>query len=159
MARIVVADPFDRPASISGEDAHELMTGLLHNVYRAFDHHDESLIYDRLSQSIAGNMLSEVYLETRRSMEVKNQGGLRISVKEVTVTDLESMDRLADSEFTFRCRWRVSGWIGHWGHIHRRANEHLAFVTIAPLDGKWKITAIEMLDEQPIESSQAISAS
>jgi len=54
--------------------------------------------------------------------------------------------------------WRVAGWIGHWGHIHRRVNEHLALLTIAPLDGKWKITAIEMLDEQPIETPQAIAA-
>ena len=79
-ARIVVANPFAESPSISDDEAHELITGLLHNVYRAFDHHNESLIYDRLSQSIAGDLLSEVYLETRRSMEVKNQGGLRISV-------------------------------------------------------------------------------
>ncbi|MCH8046920.1 MAG: hypothetical protein IID44_24730 [Planctomycetes bacterium] len=53
---------------------------------------------------------------------------------------------------------RVAGWIGHWGHIHRRVNEHVALLTIAPLDGKWKITAIEMLDEQPIETPQATAA-
>lgn len=158
-ARIVVADPFAPPPGISAEEAHELITGLLHNVYRAFDHHDESLIYDRLSQSIAGDMLAEVYLETRRSMEVKNQGGLRISVKEVTVIELESTDPTADAEFTFRCRWRVAGWIGHWGHIHRRVNEHLALVTISPLDGKWKITAIEMLDKQPIKVPQTMAVS
>jgi len=158
-ARVVVADPFVQPPGISDQEAHELMTGLLHNVYRAFDHHDESQIYDRLSQSIAGDMLAEVYLETRRSMEVKNQGGLRISVKEVTVIELESTDPTADAEFTFRCRWRVAGWIGHWGHIHRRVNEHVALLTIAPLDGKWKITAIEMLDEQPIETPPITAAS
>ena len=56
---------------------------------RSFDHHDESLIYDRLAKSIAGELLSDVYLETRKSMEVKNQGGLRISVKEVIVTELD----------------------------------------------------------------------
>ncbi len=159
LARIVVADPFAELPSISAEEADELISGLLHNVYRAFDHHDESLIYDRLSQSVAGDLLSEVYLETRKSMEVKNQGGLRISVKEVTVSELASLDQTAESEFTFRCRWRVAGWIGHWGHVHRRVNEHLALVTVAPLDGRWKITAIEMLDERPLESPQTMAAS
>ena len=91
-------------------------------------------------------------------MEIKNQGGLRISVKEVIVIELESLDQAGHAEPTFRCRWRVAGWIGHWGHVHRRANEHLALVTIAPRDGRWKVTVIEMLDEQPIESPQDASA-
>jgi len=73
------------------------------------------------------------------------------------VTELESLEQTGQMESTFRCRWRVAGWIGHWGHVHRRANEHLAIMTIAPRDGRWKITEIEMLDEQPIESSQDAS--
>jgi hypothetical protein len=154
VARIVVADPFAETPKILDEELNELMTGLLYNVYRAFDHHNESLIYDRLSQSITGDLLSKVYLETRESMEVKNQGGLRISVKEVKVTELKPEGQINHSELTYRCRWRVAGWIGHWGHIHQRVNEHLAIVTVAPLDGKWKFKMIEMLDEQPIESPQ-----
>ncbi len=89
----------------------------------------------------------DVYLETRKSMEVKNQGGLRISVKEVEVTQLLALDRNG-SEPSFRCRWRVAGWIGHWGHVHARANEHEALIAISPRDGSWKITKIEMLDQQ-----------
>ncbi|MCH9656870.1 MAG: hypothetical protein K0U86_10370 [Planctomycetes bacterium] len=153
-AKIVVADPFAKTPDISNTEQRELMSGLLYNTYRAFDHHDESLIYDRLAESIAGELLSKVYLETRASMEVKNQGGLRISVKDVTVTELKSVNQSDHPEITLRCRWRVAGWIGHWGHIHRRINEHIALVTIAPLDGKWKINAIEMLDEQPLEPLQ-----
>jgi hypothetical protein len=68
----------------------------------------------------------------------------------VTVAELESVAE-DPAEPTFRCRWRVSGWIGHWGHIHARANEHVALITIAHRDGVWKITAIEMIDEQPLE--------
>jgi hypothetical protein len=92
-------------------------------------------------------------------MEVKNQGGLRVSIKEVTVSELASLGQSADSEYSFRCRWRVAGWIGHWGHVHRRVNEHLALVTLAPLDGRWKITAIEMVDQRAMESPQATAAS
>ncbi len=151
-AKLPVTSPFASSPGISGAEARELVTGLLHNVYRAFDHHDESLIYDRLAHSIAGDLLAEVYLETRRSMEVKNQGGLRITVKEISVSELEPITPQDESALGFRCRWRVAGWIGHWGHIHSRVNEHLANLTIAPLEGRWKITAIEMLDEQPIET-------
>ncbi len=158
-ARAVVAVPFASPPKLSHADAEQLMGGLLYNVYRAFDHHDESLIYDRLSQSIAGELLSDVYLETRKSMEVKNQGGLRISVKDVSVIELGPTSSNKKSEFSFQCRWQVSGSIGHWGHIHRRVNEHLAHLTLAPLNGRWKITAIEMLDQQQIEFPQRVDSS
>lgn len=159
VANIVVADPLAETPELSNEEQRELMSGLLYNIYRAFDHHDESLIYDRLAESISGELLSEVYLETRASMEVKNQGGLRISVKDVAVTELNPINQSNDSELTLRCRWRVAGWIGHWGHIHQRLNEHFAIVTLAPLDKKWKLTAIEMLDEQPLELLQQTAVS
>lgn len=152
-ARVSIAVPFEGPPALSDRQREEVISSLLHNVYRAFDHHDENLIYDRLAKSISGELLPDVYLKTRKSMEVKNQGGLRISVKEVIVTELESVDE-GSSELSFRCRWRVTGWIGHWGHVHARANEHLALITIAARDGVWKITAIEMLDKQPVGRSQ-----
>jgi hypothetical protein len=149
--QISLANPFAESPEISEQQASDILSSLLHNVYRSFDHHDESLIYDRLAKSISGDLLGQVYLETRESMEVKNQGGLRISVKEVAVTELESADAGGD-EFAFRCRWRVRGWIGHWGHVHARENEHLAMITIADRGGRWKITAMDMLDQSPTTS-------
>jgi hypothetical protein len=150
--RMVIAKPYALVASLSEEETSGLMTGLLYNVYRAFDRHDESLIYDRLSQSIDGELLAEVYLDTRRSMEVKNQGGLRVSVKEVVVSELERLGRTEEGAERFRCRWRVAGSIGHWGHLHRRINEHTAVLTIAPREDRWKIVEMEMLDEQQVTS-------
>lgn len=152
-ARIAVANPFAEAQTLEPEEANELLTGLLYNVYRAFDHHDESLIYDRLESGIAGDLLAQVYLETRKSMELKNQGGLRITVKEVEIEDLSPQGTLGETGLTYDCRWRVTGSIGHWGHIHRRTNAHSARLTIAPVDGVWKITALEMLDERPIAAA------
>ena len=37
--------------------------------------------------------------------------------------------------------------MGHWGHIHQRRNQYDAELTIEPLDGTWKITGLELLDE------------
>ena len=153
VARVKIPDPFSEPPQLSEQASKEILSSLLYNVYRSFDHHDESLIYDRLARSISGDLLSEVYLETRKSMEVKNQGGLRISVKEVNVTELDAVDS-NEVESTFQCQWQVSGWIGHWGHIHARMNEHMALITLAERDGVWKISDMEMLDEQSVEPSQ-----
>lgn len=151
--KLNVVAPFTERTILAEDSAQVILSGLLHNVYHSFDHHDESLIYDRLAKSIAGEQLEKVYLETRQSMEVKNQGGLRISVKEVNVLGLDEVDSDGDDP-TFRCRWRVAGWIGHWGHVHRRANEHEAIITVAARDGSWKITDIEMLDEQSLDPAK-----
>lgn len=156
-AKASIANPFQKQLVLSDQDAEEILSSLLHNVYRSFDHHDDNLIYDRLSKSISGELLSDVYLETRKSMEIKNQGGLRISVKEVGVTELQPVEE-GGADPTFHCRWRVSGWIGHWGHIHRRDNEHVARITIADRDGMWKITSLQMLDEQAVKPSQSLES-
>lgn len=156
-AKVSIADLFQKPPVLSDQAAEEILSSLLHNVYRSFDHHDDNLIYDRLSKSISGELLSDVYLETRKSMEIKNQGGLRISVKEVGVTELQPVEE-GGGDPTFLCRWRVSGWIGHWGHIHRRDNEHIARITITDRNGMWKITSLQMLDEQALEPSQNLES-
>ncbi|MDC0936944.1 hypothetical protein OAS39_11715 [Pirellulales bacterium] len=152
-AKLSIADPFEKPTALPEQEVERILSSLLHNVYRSFDHHDEKVIYDRLAKCISGELLSDVYLETRKSMEIKNQGGLRISVKDVIVTEIDSVDDDVE-EPTYRCCWRVSGWIGHWGHVHRRENEHVANVAITSRDGAWKISAMELIDEQTIEQSQ-----
>jgi hypothetical protein len=149
--RFTISHPLAEEPPMSDSEASEVLSALLYNVYRSFDHHDERLIYDRLSKSISGDLLETVYLDTRQIMEVKNQGGLRISVKNVDVENLERIDRVG-SEQTYRCRWQVSGWIGHWGHIHARDNEHFAEITLTDQGGEWRITSMTMLDSLPTEN-------
>ncbi|MGI9429482.1 MAG: hypothetical protein ACR2NM_12545 [Bythopirellula sp.] len=145
-ARLAVATPFAQPRQLTDAEAKELLTGLLHNVYRAFDRRDPSLIYDQLSRSIAGDLLEQVYLDTRKSIEIENQGGLKINVSQVDVFELESIgqDR---SGLNLRCRWRVSGSVGHWGHLHERTNAREANLKIAAVDGVWKIVDLDMIND------------
>ncbi len=145
-ARLPIVNRFADPIRLSTAEAKEITSRLLYNIYRSFDSHDETLVYDRLAMSTSGELLSQVYLETRKSMEVKNQGGLRVSVKQAVVTELEPAEVSARGS-TFLCRWRVTGWIGHWGHVHHRVNEHSARITLHDQDGSWKITTLDMLDE------------
>ncbi len=148
LARISFRDPTRSPEAVSEASAEAVLAALLHNVYRAFDYHEESLIYDRLAASIAGDLLSDVYLQTRQSIELENQGGARVKVQQVDVeqTDVTS---LADSiGFRAQCRWLVSGSVGHWGHIHQRTLQYEAEFTIRPVDGTWRITQMELLQQE-----------
>ena len=42
------------------------------------------------------------------------------------------------------------GTVGHWGHIHTRLNRYDALISLTPVDGSWKITGLELLEEKRI---------
>ena len=43
------------------------------------------------------------------------------------------------------------GSVGHWGHVHTRQNVYDAIMTIAVIDGAWKITGLEVLEEKRVD--------
>ncbi len=124
-----------------------LVGNLLHNVYRSFDYRGEEAVYDVLAHSVAGDLLADVYLETRKGLELANQGGAKVKVKtiEMLETGLISSDNDA---LNIEARWNVAGSVGHWGHIHQRTNIYHANVTIEDIDGNWKLSGLEILEEE-----------
>ena len=133
---------------MTGSDAQVIVTGLLRNVYRAFDFRDESVIYDTLERSAAGDLLTRIYLETRQALELKNQGGARAKVTDVEMMSAETTDLPEEVGFMTQCTWNVAGSVGHWGHIHQRRNRYEAVFTVKPVGGVWKITQLELVSEE-----------
>jgi len=140
-----------RDARLSEPRRRELVSALLHNVYRAFDFRGEERIYDVLEQSVAGDLLTDIYLDTRRGLEIRNQGGARVKVKELELVELETESGV-DGGFVARAIWNVSGSVGHWGHLHRRTNRYRAGLRIEPVDGVWKLTSLDLLEEERLPS-------
>jgi len=128
--------------------AEKVLAGLLTNVYRAFDYRSESAIYDVLARSVSGELLTQVYLDTRRALEVQSQGGVRVTVAGVDMIEAGALMPFDGDGFQSRCSWLVTGKVGHWGHVHQRVNQYEAQLTIQPVDGVWKITGLTLLDEQ-----------
>jgi hypothetical protein len=129
-------------ATLSDDKAGEVVEGLLHNIYRAFDFRQEEQIY-----SVTGDLLARIYLETRRGLELANQGGARAKVKSIELVETSARAG-EDGAFVARTTWNVHGSVGHWGHVHQRSNGYQAELEIAPVDGVWKLTGLEILDEQ-----------
>lgn len=125
-----------------------LLDGLLTNVYRAFDVHDEGRVYDRLAASVMGDKLSQIYLENRRALELENRGGAQVNVDDV---ELLSVNRVTESEaggFIADAVWTVSGSVNHFGHTHYRRNKNHALVTFVKDGDAWKIRDIELIEEE-----------
>jgi hypothetical protein len=138
--------PFWKKEMFSVPEAKGLVSQLLKNTYRAFDFRSESDIYDKLAISNEGELLSDVYLQTKKSMVIENQGGIEAKVKVVNVVDVAEVDSDKPG-LTYECHWRVGGTVGHWGHIHRRTNQYRAIVNIIPVNGVWKMYDLDIIEE------------
>jgi len=133
---------------VGSGDAGPILGTLLTNMYRAFDYREEDRIYDTLARSAEGDLLTDVYLEMRRSLELANQGGARAKVTDVEMLEADLTPLDDGPGFTSQAKWNVSGSVGHWGHTHIRTNQYEARFTVRDVDGAWKITRMDVLQEE-----------
>jgi hypothetical protein len=136
-----------RRAATSDERNDAIVEGLLHNVYRAFDFRGEERIYDVLSASVEGDLLTRIFIEVRQSLELVNQGGARVKVQQIDLVDLDARPG-RNGGFLATATWNVRGSVGHWGHMHQRNNQVRAELDIEAVGAVWKLTGIEILEEQ-----------
>ena len=163
LATAAAAYPFaqitvSRPALMAGElddaRAAALLETLLKNVYRAFDFRDEEDVYDKLALTVTGDLLTDIYLQNRRSMAIQQAGGAQAKIKEVAVEEAGA-ERVEGEGLTYALHgtWTALGTVGHWGHVHQRKNRYEAVVTVAAKEGAWKIVGLEMRDEQRVDQA------
>jgi hypothetical protein len=152
-----------RPQLVAGDlsdpQARALLQTLLKNVYRAFDFRDENDVYDKLALSVSGDLLTEVYLQNRKSFAVQRAGGAQAKIKDVEILEARA-ERVDDGplSYTIRGQWTATGSVGHWGHVHIRRNRYDAIVTVKAVDGSWKITGLELLEEKRMDPSEQKTA-
>ena len=151
--KVAIARPVAMVPKMTDKDAVVVLESLLKNIYRSFDFREEEDVYDRLATSVSGDLLADIYLQSRKSLVVTQAGGARARVKEVEILEVD-IDQLDDHPLgrLFHARWTAMGTVGHWGHIHMRKNHYEANISVEPVDGAWKITGLELLEEKRIDS-------
>jgi len=137
-----------RPLAPPNEATASVVIDLLRNVYQAFDYREESDIYDTLERSVGGDLLTDIYLETRRSLELVSQGGARAKVQSVEMQAIEILPADEPNSFRANATWNVNGSVGHWGHVHTRSNQYQAELLIEAVDQRWKLIEMNVLQEQ-----------
>lgn len=139
---------FGQPLAPPGEATETVVKDLLRNIYQAFDYRQESDIYDTLERSVGGDLLTDIYLETQRSLELTNQGGARAKVKSIEVQAIEIVAAETANAFRASTTWNVNGSVGHWGHVHTRVNQYQAELLIQVIDNRWKLVEMNVLQEE-----------
>lgn len=143
----------DQSRPISADLADEVVYVLLKNTYRAFDYRKESDVYDVLAKSVAGELLTKVYLEVQKSLELESQGGARARVYELDLRKCELIEatKKHTDGFNVRCSWVAIGTVTHWGHTHDRVNRYEAQLSVAVVDGEWKLKSLDLLNQERTE--------
>jgi hypothetical protein len=129
-----------------------LIEQLLANVYRAMEFRQEERVYDRLALSLQKDLLSDVYLQQRRSLTSREDGGAVARIRSVSV---DSIRRLGwpgwGAPPTYRVEWTANGTVSHWGHTHQRSNRYVARLGLTPAGEVWKIGDLQILDEERVQ--------
>jgi hypothetical protein len=145
-----VHDGLFGPKMPSEMEAKRILRGLMLNTYRAFMLDKDEAIYDVLARSVAGEFLSEVYLQNREALRIDSADGAMSIINRLDIKSIESMKRLKNGAIAIVVNWDVYGSVRHWKHIHFRCNTYKADLTITPTDNYWKLTGVQLLDEERV---------
>ena len=133
---------------IPEEDRRIITRGILTNIYRAFDYREDEDIYDALATSARGDILQDLYLDTRGALEIRELGGARVKVTDVEV--IRAVPRRDDEGSWLEVEWSVTGSVGHWGHVHQRTNGYSGDILLDARDGVWKMSGFRIRSEERI---------
>lgn len=144
---VVIDHPLKPLEPIAATEAKELFTSLHRGMYRSLDFGNEERIYDVLATSVDGKLLESLYLQLRKSLELREQGGAVARIREITYEESDMAANATETPwpgFQMQAKWTVAGTVEHWGHVHERQNQFDAIVAIEPRDGAWKITRMDV---------------
>ena len=134
----------------SDTEAKRILQGLLLNTYRAVMLENDEETYEVLARSVDGEFLSEVYLQNREAFRGNSPDAALSFIDRLDVKSIESKTRLENGAIAIVANWDVFGSVLHWDHIHFRCNTYKAVVTIAPAEDYWKLTHVQVLEEQRV---------
>jgi len=99
-----------------------------------------------LSQNVSGDLVADIYLDSRRRLKAGTRKGAEVTVKDVSVVAVgNGVEGIDPKEgFSYGCKWIVTARVKHWQHIHHRQNIYSGILTIRIDDERWKIVRLEL---------------
>jgi hypothetical protein len=132
------------------EKTNQILQGLLLNMYRSFGYVEEDAVYNQMSKSVSGDLLTDVYLQNRNVMRIDEEDQAKVYVDRLDIREIESLSAEDGGGFSALVRWDVYGSVNHWEHIHYRCNSYKAKIILMPKGKYWIITHFGLIDEERI---------
>ncbi len=132
------------------ESLRSTVARLLSSTYHAFNLTDEGELYERLSQSVTGDLVANLYLDSRRRLAAgtADEDEVRIIAVELLDDDRATGARDAGADLLYSGRWIVTAEIRHLQHTHQRQNFYTGDIRLQMADGEWKIAGLELAAEE-----------
>lgn len=140
--------PFLSPDVPSPHQARQIIEPMLSEIYYALNLKDESQTYDRLAQQVAGDLVTDLYLDSRRRLVAGTREGASVLVKQVTLQDIDAPLAVGEENPVYFCRWIVTAKVTHWQHIHQRRNIYEGDLRLAVENDRWKLSALNLHSEE-----------
>jgi hypothetical protein len=83
-------------------------------------------------------------------MQMSASGGGMAIVNRLDIKTIDSIKRDKNGNIAIVASWDVYGSVHHQKHIHYRCNTYKAELRLVPADDYWKLTSIQLLDQQRI---------
>ena len=149
---VAVPNPFHEPQAPRGDDARRVASAVLFDTYRAFNLTDEEEVFNRLAESVTGDLVEDLYLDSRRRLNAGTREGTEVTVRDVSVVEIgDPAERTAGSgAFSYDCRWVVTSRVRHLQHIHHRQNIYGGVLTLTVDGSRWKIARVELASEDRV---------
>ena len=149
---VAVPNPLHEPQAPRGDDARRVASAVLFDTYRAFNLTDEEEVFNRLAESVTGDLVEDLYLDSRRRLNAGTREGTEVTVRDVSVVEIgDPAERTAGSgAFSYDCRWVVTSRVRHLQHIHHRQNIYGGVLTLTVDGSRWKIARVELASEDRV---------
>ena len=138
------------------EDFWRLTPALLLVVYEAFAETEEDAIYDTLAGVTHGAALEYLYLERVGAMAGGGLDEADQTIHEIALQNSRVARR--DDALAIAATWQVIGTVGHADHLHVRGNTYSAALTVAPVEGAWRITDFDLLEVSRVAAGEVFAA-
>jgi hypothetical protein len=145
----VINNPLFTSHAPQDNEAKLVLQKVLSNTYHAFNLDDEDALYQALAESVTGELVANIYLDSRRRLTAGVRQGGEVTVRDVSVvsvSDLIEGQNAADG-FSYQSKWTVTARVKHLQHIHHRKNIYSGILKIKVEDNVWKISHIELQSE------------
>ena len=132
-------------AALNDKQLRAISKAILHNIYRSFEYHDESDVYDNLADSVEGPLLERVYLEIHDSLQLEGANGPRVRIGNIDLRSANLEEWTDANQFRADVNWVAIGSVAHWGHQHSRVVQYRAEMQFALTDSREiKLIGIEI---------------
>ena len=139
--------PFMKPRAPSAKQANRIIAPMLSGIYRALNLEDEEQTYDRLAGRVAGNLITDLYLDSRRRLATGIREGASVVVKQVDVASVTPLPT-GPGFHVYQCEWVVTARVTHWQHSHERRNVYEGNLGLVVEEGAWKLAALNLQSEE-----------